>query len=108
MLSREKAKQGIKESCGDGWLILVDVVYDNLPSNIKINEVFQKWAGLEIRFEGEDEEFEELVLNVRYISEKICEICGKSGEFTIIDGWDTTLCRLHFDKSDAKKKYRKE
>lgn len=83
------------------------MVYDNVPSTIIIKEVFQKWAKLEIRFEGEDKEFEDLVNKVHYMSEKICEICSESGGYTIIDGWETTLCDQHYDASTAKKKYKK-
>jgi len=38
--------------------------YDNVPPNLTIIEVFQKWAGLEIRFDGNDKKllrFEVLV-----------------------------------------------
>lgn len=107
MLKLEEAKKFISEHCGDGWLTLVDIVYDNLPTEIVIKEVFQKYGSLEIRYEGEDDEFEYLVSNVNFISKKICEMCGKSGGYSIIDGWETTLCKVHHDKSEAKKKYRK-
>ena len=108
MLDKELAKKQIKEHCGDGWLFLVDIIYDNAPNQIKINEIFQKWAGLEIRFEGTDAEFNELVENVNFMSKRICEKCGKSGAYSIIDGWETTLCDLHYKKSNGKKKYRRE
>jgi hypothetical protein len=38
----------------------------------------------------------------------MCEVCGKSGDSTIMDGWETTLCDQHYKESDAKVKYRKE
>ena len=68
MLDKELAKK----PCGDGWLFLVDIIYD-VSRQIKINEIFQKWAGLEIRFEGTDAEFNELVENVNFMSRKICQ-----------------------------------
>ncbi len=105
-MNKETARKGIKETCGDGWLTLVDIVYDNIPADIEITEVFQKWGGLEIRYDGENKLFEELVDNVNYMSKKICEICGKSGGYAIVDGWETTLCDLHYNNSDAKDKYR--
>ena len=85
---------------------MVDIVFDNQPENIEITEVFQKWAGLQIRFKGEDELFKELTQQVYYISQKMCELCGKSGYHTVIDGWETTLCDTHFMQSDSKAKYR--
>ncbi len=108
MLSKEEAKKFIENTCGKGWLTLVDILYDNCPENIVITEVFQKYSGLEVRFEGRDENFEYLKESLNTVSQKMCEICGQSGEYTIINGWETTLCELHFDESDAKEKYRKE
>ncbi len=100
------AKNHIQETCGLGWLNLVDIVFDNQPENVQITEVFQKWAGLEVRFRGEDEHFKELTQQVYYISRKMCERCGKSGFYTVMDGWETTLCEAHFMLSDAKSKSR--
>ncbi len=105
-MNRKEAKDQIKEHCGEGWLTLVNIVFDNVPKGIEITEVFQKYAGLEIRFDGEDEHFQELVDNVRFVSEKMCEVCGESASYSIIDGWETILCDLHFEASEAKEKYR--
>lgn len=107
MIDKETAKKNIQEHCGEGWLLLIDIVYDNIPEGIIITEVFQKYAALEIRYEGENKHFEELLDNVKYISEKICEVCGKSAGYTIIDGWETTLCNEHFNSAKTKNKYRK-
>ncbi|RDY59843.1 hypothetical protein [Flagellimonas nanhaiensis] len=108
MIDRETAKKEVEESCGKGWLTLVEILYDNIPTEVSITEIFQKYGKLEIRYEGESKHFEELARNLSYISEKICEICGKSGGYSIIDGWETTLCDFHFNTSKAKKKYRKQ
>lgn len=105
-MDKTSAKKHILETCGPGWLNLVDIVYDNKPEGIEITEVFQKWAGLKVDYEGENEHFEELTKMVYYISEKMCEICGKSGGYTVIDGWEATLCDAHFDESDAEQKSR--
>jgi hypothetical protein len=40
-MDRESAKKHIKETCGSGWLNLIEIVYDNKPENIEITEVFQ-------------------------------------------------------------------
>ncbi len=107
-MDRESAKKHINETCGSGWLNLVDIIFDNKPEHIKITWVFQKWAGLKVDYDGEDLHFEELLDTIYLISQFICEICGKSGGFTIIDGWDTTLCDAHSEESTAKQKYRKK
>ncbi len=104
-LNRENAKAWILETCGEGWLNLVDIAYDNIPEGLIITEVFQKWGALVIRYEGENEIFEELVNNIKFISEHCCEICGKSARQAILDGWETAVCRVHFELSDAREKY---
>jgi hypothetical protein len=101
-----QAKTHIMETCGAGWLNLVDIAYDNKPDNIVITEVFQKWGGLMIGYQGEDELFNELVDHIYYISTKICEICGKSACISVMDGWETALCDVHYQESTAKQKYR--
>lgn len=85
-MDKDTAKKHINETCGSGWLNLVDIVYDNKPENIEITEVFQKWAGLKIRYKGENEHFEELTDMIYFISQKMCEICGASANHTIVDG----------------------
>lgn len=105
-MTKEEAIAHINETCGNGWINLVEILYDNKPENIEIQCVFQKWAGLSVDYEGEDVHFEELTDVIYSISQKMCEICGKSGGYTIIDGWETTLCDFHFKDSPAKEKHR--
>lgn len=31
---------------------LIDIIFDNKPEDIEITEVFQKWAGLKVDYEG--------------------------------------------------------
>jgi hypothetical protein len=107
-MNKESAIKHIEDTCGHGWLNLVDIVFDNKPKNIHITEVFQKYAGLKIRYEGENEHFQELTDMTYYMSQKMCEICGSSGNYTIMAGWETTLCNQHFEESGSKEKYRKE
>lgn len=107
-MDREAAKEWILKTCGEGWLNLVDIIFDNKPENIEITVVFQKWAGLKVDFVDEDEIFEELLDTVYSISQKMCEKCGKSGRKTIIDGWETTLCDQHYLTTEGTKKYRTE
>jgi hypothetical protein len=89
-----------------GWLNLVDVLYDNLPPVIVITEVFQKWGGLRIAFDGEHEIFQELADTVYTISCHLCEMCGASARSCVLDGWETTLCLAHYEAAEGKVKYR--
>jgi hypothetical protein len=107
-MNKEEAKIHIRNTCGNGWMTLVDILYDNKPENINITQVFQKWGGLKIDYEGEDDNFDYLAEIVYYISQKMCEICGESGRIAIINGWDTTLCDWHYKNSTAKVKFRNE
>ena len=107
MIDRKAAIGHLNKYNHKGWVNLVDIIYDNLPPDIIITEIFQKWAGLEVRYDGENDEFNNLVENIEFISKKMCEICGKSGDYSIIDGYETTLCEIHHNSSDGKRKYRK-
>jgi hypothetical protein len=107
-MNKKAAKDGIAENCGNGWLTLVDIIFDNKPDHIEITEVFQKYSGLHVRYQGEDSYFDELLSAIDTISRKMCEVCGNSGGHTIVDGWETTLCDHHYNSSDAKEKYREE
>ncbi|MDF1698309.1 MAG: hypothetical protein P1U56_20840 [Saprospiraceae bacterium] len=108
MLERDKAIQHLKKCNQSGWIGLVNMIYDNVPPNIIITEVFQKWATLEIRYEGESEVFQKWVDKVSTLSNEICEVCGDFGSYSMIDGWDTTLCDTHFDASKGVHKYRRD
>ncbi len=102
-INREQAKKWIQETCGSGWLNLVDIIYDNKPNHINIYEVFQKWGALTIRYYGEDADFEYLVETIDSISKKMCEKCGKSAEEADVGGHTETLCVEHFDEAPYKK-----
>ena len=106
MMKKEEALAHIKENCGDGWLTLVEIIFDNKPDHINIDVVFQKWGGLKVDYEGEDEDFESLCDAIYSLSQKMCETCGRSGGYTVIDGWETTLCDEHYRASDARQKSR--
>ena len=105
-MNRESAIEHIEETSGKGWFNLIDIIFDNKPEDIEITEVFQKWAALKVRYEGENENFEFLIDNIYHISQKMCEVCGLSGSYSIIDGWETTLCNTHFNDSNAENKHR--
>jgi hypothetical protein len=99
MWTREQSKEWIKQTCGVGWLKLIDEVYDKLPDNIEIIQVYQKYAGLKFDLNQENLEFESFLNEIEERSKHICEICGKDGFLTIVDGWEKTLCSYHFKNS---------
>jgi hypothetical protein len=103
MYTRENAKADITDSCGEGWLPLVDEVYDKVPQHISILLAYQKYAGLKFDTEGSDEAFEKLLDDVYERSRCICEICGSAGDHSIINGWETALCTYHYHAAPAPK-----
>lgn len=95
-LSRRQALEVIQGSCGEGWLPLVNEVFDNLPPQLSITDAFQKWGAL--RFDTDpqgDMEFADYLENVAERSSKICEICGAVGIEMVIDNWVVTRCDAH-------------
>lgn len=105
-MTKEEGRQHIIETCGHGWLNLVDILYDNKPDPITVDEVFQKWGGLKMDYKGEDEDFDSLCDAIYTVSKHMCEICGKSAQETVVDGWETTLCDEHYQTHEASQKYR--
>lgn len=103
---REEVKNWFEKIGITGWHVLIDIAYDNKPSHIDLKEVYAKYAGLEVYYEGEDELYEELVESLNRISHCMCEICGKSARHSYIDGWETTLCDEHFESAEADYKSR--
>lgn len=104
--NREAVKKHFENNGTTGWFVLLDIVYDHKPEQVTITEVFEKYAGLEVRYSGEDEDYSYLLNAVRTISEHLCQVCGASGKQALIDGWETTLCDEHFECSDARTKIR--
>ena len=101
MYSRSEAKQFIADTCGEGWLPLVDKIYDNLPPNFEVCEIFQKYGALEVctePYQYDNEEFAQFLSDLNYESGTICQTCGEIGAIHIVDGWMTALCLPHFIK----------
>ncbi len=99
MWTREDSKKWIRKTCGTGWLDLVDEVYDNLPSDLGINQAYQKWGSLMFDLEKENEAFERFLEVIEEKSSKTCEKCGSVGEEVSIDGWIHTRCKNHSKKT---------
>lgn len=102
-MTRSEARAWIEETCGVGWLTLVDRAYDALPPGTTIVQAFQKWGALRFDVDGEDEAFEAVLAAIEDESLETCERCGAPGGLTIIDGWETTLCDADFDRAPGPK-----
>ncbi|WP_343632954.1 hypothetical protein [Fluviicola sp.] len=105
-MNREDIKKHFESNGYTGWHTLIDIVYDRKPDHIEIKEVFEKYAWLEVRYNGEDEDYKYLLQAIKTISECMCQVCGESGGHSLIDGWETTLCDKHFESADAALKLR--
>lgn len=104
--NRQEVKSWFEHNGDTGWHTLIDIAYDNKPDHVEIVEVFEKYAALEVRYTGEDEDYETLVESIHTISQCMCQVCRESGSHSLIDGWETTLCDKHFESSEAKHKMR--
>ena len=95
MWTREESKRWIEKTCGKGWLILVDEVYDKLPTHLSITQAYQKWGILMFDINKEDQDFETFLQSIEDKSSEICEICGESGGEVTVDNWIHTRCKAH-------------
>lgn len=94
-MNKSEAKEWLAKTCGEGWLPLLEEVYERLPSNITIIQTFQKWGALKFECTPWDEEFEAYLDDIAERSLGICEKCGEVGSEKTIDGWIYTRCDQH-------------
>lgn len=94
-MDRATAKLYIEETCGRGWLHLVDDIFDNAPEGVVIGQVFQKYGHLHVSYDGYHEKFERYLLEMEDISAHVCERCGEPGEEKLHGGWSTARCPRH-------------
>lgn len=91
--------------CMDGWSDLIEGSlrliqrYAELASDVKITQVKEKFGLLRIYQRGGEENVC-LVLDIcELVSGCVCELCGKSGKLTMLDGWLLARCDKHGDGS---------
>lgn len=95
-MNRKQAKKCIQLSCGEGWLFLVDEVFDALPLGCRVDDIYQKYGSLHVDIKPENLEFEKLLYDIECRSEFICEICGDKGSHYVIDGsLEAARCLKH-------------
>jgi len=96
-MTREESKDWLKKTCGEGWFSLVDDVYNNLPNNLVVTSVYQKWGALNFDIEPWNEEFEHYLEKITEKSMGVCEVCGAKGKERTINDWVHTLCENHYE-----------
>jgi len=87
----------IRKVCGNGWLPLIESVYKQLPPDVTIISVYQKWGALRFDTDVENEIFQKYLEKIEQNSLTICEVCGESGTEYTVNNWIHTLCKHHFD-----------
>lgn len=94
-MNRIEAKNWIKQTCGEGWLHLVDQVFDNLPCGASITQAYQKYTALRFDVEPYIEEYETYLEGIEDASLNTCEKCGSKGYRYIVNNWEHTRCVEH-------------
>lgn len=94
-MNRDEAKSWIKKTCGEGWLHLVDQVFDNLTSEASVTQAYQKYAALMFDINPYSEDFEKFLEQIEEKSLSTCEKCGSKGYRHIISNWEHTRCAVH-------------
>ncbi|MEW8187133.1 MAG: hypothetical protein AB2794_19275 [Candidatus Thiodiazotropha endolucinida] len=94
-MNRTEAISWIREKCGEGWLPLVVKIYDNIPEDVEVTSVYQKWGALMFDAKPWSETLEKIHDEIEEISLKTCEICGSSAAEHEINGWIHTRCETH-------------
>ena len=94
--------------CGSGWKELYQPLIDYVnkfneehqgtDSHIYIDQIKEKWAGLEFYWTGKNlpteitEELQQMVRDAHEKSYTICECCGSKEDVGMTAGWYTTIC----------------
>ncbi|MEN9360343.1 MAG: hypothetical protein RL095_1878 [Verrucomicrobiota bacterium] len=105
-MTKDEALSWIEETCGQGWLGLVDEVYTALPDGVSISQVYQKWGVLRFDISPDDEAFTEYLEMIEERSSRICEKCGAAGELRTVGSWESSLCDEHHKLEIAKAKFK--
>lgn len=99
-----------KLSVGVGWAQLVDDVYNNLPNNVVIADVKEKFAALRVDWYAVEPyppaavqgQFSQFLDDIETASQSVCERCGQLGQVRDTGGWLKTLCDTCAAERDAR------
>lgn len=80
-----------KAAVGPGWERLVDIVFDNLPSDVVVLDVKEKFGGLRVAVSACSQELDTFLDTIEDLSLGLCEHCGQPGR-PRDDSWIKTLC----------------
>ena len=94
-MNRLEAIKWINDKCGEGWIPLVERIYNNIPTGTVVSSVYQKWGALMFDASPWNDAIESLHDDIEKISLKTCEICGSEGKQHKITGWVHVRCEKH-------------
>ena len=94
-MDRLEARRWIEETCGEGWLHLVDSVYDHIGEKYEVTSVYQKWGALRFDISPWDDEIDSFLESISDKSLTTCEVCGANGKESRINDWVHTRCESH-------------
>jgi len=94
-MNKQEARDWISKTCGEGWLSLVDEVFNVLPDDTEVKAIYQKWGALNFDVSNWNEQVQSLHDHIENQSLKTCEVCGKFGVLVEIEDWSHTRCTIH-------------
>ena len=94
-MNQQESIKWIKKTCGEGWAPLVEKLYAELPIDISVTSIYQKWGALMFDAKPWNETVEKLHDEIEELSLQICEVCGQPGKRTKINEWVHTRCGKH-------------
>ena len=101
-MDRQDARRSLEELELEGWLDLLDSVYDYIGDKYEVVDVSAKWAQILITVSPSDGQVERFLSSIEQQSLSTCEICGALGEQVLIDTWLHTRCEIHAKPQNRK------
>ena len=79
--------------CDDGWKKLYEpLVKATEASGGKVLQIKEKFGALRFYTQGNPEWLKDLITQIEFFSEHVCEYCGKPGKLRNDRLWLKTLC----------------
>lgn len=105
---REKYEDILSHNCifavGKGWHSLVKNLLHTINSYVartpldgvfEIVQLKEKFGGLRVYCNNEDQFIEGVIALAECLSNNVCEVCGSPGQNLIKGGWLKTRCKDH-------------
>ncbi len=98
----------------NGWVVIVDAalslikwdVEKNKMPKVEINQIKEKFGGLNIYYDGGDEKTRGIIDMASSMANKTCEVCGTNEEIGYTTGWVTTICKTCAEKEGKIEKFK--